>query len=54
MNEHEIYMAQRAYQSRVNHTRFRRKHMHIEKAERRIKNLRVHFHNVGTITNQVI
>lgn len=43
MTEHEIFIARRQYQSRVNHTRFRRKHMKAEKAERRIKKLRVFY-----------
>lgn len=51
MSEHELKMARKANESQKIHTRFRRKHMRIEKAERRIKNMRVHFQNTGEVVN---
>lgn len=49
MSEHEIFLARRSYQSRVNHTRFRRKNLHAEKAKRRLDNIRIHFERTGDL-----
>ena len=49
MSEHEIFLARRGYQSRVNHTRFRRKNLLAEKAERRLKQFRTGYLRTGKI-----
>lgn len=47
MSEHEIFLARKSNEAQKIHGRFRRKHMHIEKMERRVKNMRVHFQRTG-------
>ena len=42
MSEHELFLTRRAYQSRINHSRFRRKNLMAEKAERRMKRFRIY------------
>lgn len=49
MSEHEIFMARRNYQSRINHARFRRRNLQAEKAKRRLDNIRIHFERTGEL-----
>lgn len=49
MTEHELFIARKAYQSRINHTRFRRRNLKAEKLRRKINNIRIHFIRTGEI-----